>query len=389
LDVGSRATRLVVCALEKGRMKYLGSGCAESQGWLKGAIRDQKAVAKSIVAALREAEASSGVALGAVVAGIGGVGVRGHNARGALELGFERMVDQDDVNRVMDRASKVQMLADRLLLHVFPQDFVVDRQPGFRDPCGMVGSVLEVNVHLITASEQEHTSLVGAINQAHLLVEETVFEGLAACYAAVRPLERRQGIALVDIGAHSTEIVGYYGDGLYLASTKPVCADHFTADLVRAVGVNFDAAETVKLEFGGTEPEACPSNSYVELPTGEDEEPRQETEAKIHAVLKARAEDLFAFVRSELSRYAMENALLGGVFVTGGGARLPGLLDIGAQILQHQTRYGLPVGILDWPDALNTPEWCVAAGLSMYSARLKTQDKREQEEEGWLGRILR
>jgi len=389
LDAGSRATRLVVCALEKGRMRYLGSGCVESQGWVKGVIRDQKAVSGSVLAALREAEASSGEALGSVVAGVGGVGVRGHNARGALELGYERVVDQKDVNCVMDRASKVQMLPDRILLHKFPQDFVVDGQPGFRDPCGMVGSVLEANVHLITASEQEHTSLVGAINQAHLLVEETVFEALAACYSAVRPQERREGIAVVDIGAHSTEMAAYYGDGLYLASTKPVCGDHFTADLAQALVLNFDQAETVKLEFGGATPELCPPNSYVELPTAENEPQRQETEVRINQVLEARAEDLFHFVRSELARVSMENALLGGMFLTGAAARLPGLLDVGSRVLQCQTRYGWPVGIQDWPEGLSNAEWCVAAGLAMYSARLKTQARREMETEGWLGKILR
>jgi len=389
LDVGSRAVRLVICALDKGRLRYLGSGCADSQGWVKGAIRDQKAVAKSIVAALREAESASGVALGSVVAGIGGVGVRGHNARGALELGYERVVEQEDVNRVMERASKVQMLADRMLLHKFPQDFVVDGQPGFRDPRGMVGSTLEANVHLITASDQEHTSLVGAINQAHLLVEETVFEALAASYAAVLPQERRQGIALVDIGAHSTDMVAYYGDGLYLASTKPVCGDHFSSDLAHALVLNFDDAETVKLEFGGTLPELCPANSYVELPTADNQDRREATEMAVNRVLEARAENLFEFVRGELARVAMENALLGGVFLTGSAARLPGLLDVGARVLQCQTRYGLPVGLQDWPESLSGPEWCVAAGLAMYSARLRTQAKKEEDSEGWLGKILR
>jgi cell division protein FtsA len=389
LDAGSRTTRLVVCAFEKGRLRFLGSAAVESQGWVKGRIADQRAVTDCIVAALREAEAVSGVSVGSVVAGIGGLAVRGHNAHGALELGYLREVDQSHVNRVLDHASRVQMQDDRMLLHLFPQDFVADGHAGYRDPRKMLAAQLEVNVHLITASEQEHTALVGAINQAHLLVEETVFEALAACYAAVLPEERRQGIAVVDIGAHSTEMAAYYGDGMYLASTAPICGDHFTADLAQALRVSFDEAETVKVDFGGALAKSCQANTWVELPTPDNRERRETTCAFVNQVLEARCEDLFRFVHSELVRVGMEHALLGGVFLTGAAARLPDLCDVAARVLLCQTRYGLAVGIEDWPDALNDPEWCVAAGLAMYSAKLKAQAERQRATAGWLGKILK
>ena len=389
LDAGSRFTRLVVCGLEKGRMCYLGGASVESRGWVKGRINDQQAVTECIVEALREAESAAGVAVGSVTAGIGGTAVRGHNARGALELGYSREVTQSDVNRVLKHASHVQMQDDRMILHLFPQDFVADGHAGYRDPRKMMAAKLEVNVHLVTASVQEHTALVGAINQAHLLVEETVFEGLAACYAAVRPEERRQGIAVVDIGAHSTEMVAYWGDAMYMASTAPICGDHFTADLAQALRVSFDEAEAVKVEFGSASPQACPPSTFVELPTPENREPRETTGVFVNQVLEARAEDLFRFVRSELVRVGMEQALLGGVFLTGGAARLEDLCDVAARVLQCQTRYGWAVGIEDWPEALNNPEWCVAAGLAMYSARLRTKAERERETAGWLGKILK
>ena len=176
-------------------------------------------MADSIRAALREAEAAAGVSAEAAVVGVGGYTVRGANGRGVIELGHVREVEQRDVNRVVERASNVQLQEDRMVLQMFPQDFVVDDHPGHRDPRNMLASRLEINVHLVTASVQEHNALVGAVNQAHLLVEETVFEALAACYAAVLPENRREGIAVVDIGAHSTELVVYYGDAMHLAST--------------------------------------------------------------------------------------------------------------------------------------------------------------------------
>src|SRR6185369_16649658 len=227
LDAGSRRTRMVICVLEERRVRFLGYSNIESQGWAKGRIADQMAVADSILTALREAEAMVGVSLGSATVGMGGATVRGANGRGVVELGHVREVEQRDVNRVVERASRVQLQEDRMILQMFPQDFVVDDHPGHRDPRRMLASRLEINVHLVTASIQEHNSLIGAINQAHLVVEESVFEALAACYAAVLPEERREGIAVVDIGAQSTELVVYYGDAMHLASTVRICGDHF------------------------------------------------------------------------------------------------------------------------------------------------------------------
>src|ERR1044071_4875001 len=226
LDAGSRRTRMVICVLENGRLRLTGAAAVESEGWHKSRIADHHGVAESILACLRGAESCSGISVESAVVGIGGPAIRGHSTRGHMELDYVREIDQRDVNRVLDRAMRVQLQEDRMLLQVFPQDFVVDDHPGHHDPRKMMASHLELNVHLVTCSAQEHKSLVGAVNQAHLIVEETVFEGLAACYAAVRPEDRREGIAVIDIGAHSTEIVAYYGDAMYTAAAVPICGDH-------------------------------------------------------------------------------------------------------------------------------------------------------------------
>jgi cell division protein FtsA len=253
----------------------------------------------------------------------------------------------------------------------------------------MLASRLEINVHLVTASVQEHNSLVGAVNQAHLTVDETVFEALAACYAAVMPEERREGVAVVDIGAQSTELVVYYGDSMYLASTVRVCGDHFTRDLAQGLCLSFEEAELVKTEFGCALAEACPDNVLIELPTPGTRERRDAQRKFVNQILEARAEELFQFVRGELARVGMDRALLGGVFLTGGAAKLPDLCDVAERVLQCQARYGLPLGIRDWPEALNDPEWSTAAGLAMYSAKLKAQTESQREAAGWLGKILR
>ncbi len=388
LDAGSRKTRLAICILEKNRLRFLGCGCADSYGWEKGRIADQNTVAESVLAALRDAEAAAQVSIGSVAAGIGGSAVRGHNGHCALELGYVREIEQRDVNRAIDRAARVQLPPDWTLLHLFPQDFAVDGHPGHRDPRKMMASRLEANVHMILVSAPQHNALIGAVNQAHLLVEETVFEALAACYATVLPEERRSGVAVADIGAHSTDLVVYYGDALYLASSLPVCGDHFTRDLAQPLRLSFDEAELVKLEFGGASVEASRDNVSVELPAPENRQGRATTARFINEVLQARAEELFTLVASELTRVSMRHALLGGMFLTGAAAKLPELCDVAERVLQCETRYGLARGILDWPAEMMDPEWSVAAGLAMYSARLKSRSRQQRQKTNWLAKIL-
>lgn len=390
IDPGSRTTRVVICVYEEGRIRFLGAGEADSLGWHKGKISDHGAVAESVLAALRAAEESAGgVSVESAVVGMGGPTTRGHSGRGVLELGIVREIDRRDVKRVIDRASRVQLMEDRMVLQLFPQDFVVDDHPGHRDPRKMPASRLEINVHLVTCSVQEHNSLVGAVNEAHVTVEETVFEALGACYAAVLPEARRAGIAVVDVGAQTSELVIYYGDAMHLASPIPVGGDHFTRDLAQALHLSFDEAEVVKLEFGYAISGKVAENSFIELPTPEDRQRREVQRRLVSRILEARAKELFQLVRAEFARVGMERALIGGVFLTGAGSKLAGLCDVAEAILECQTRFGWTEGIEKWPADLNDPGWCTAAGLAMYSAKLKQQLQFQREKTTWLGRILK
>jgi cell division protein FtsA len=389
LDAGARMTRLAVCLLENGRLRYIGHGWSASEGWVKGRIADQGAVAASVLTALRMAEVTAGVSVDSVVAGFGGPTSRGASGRGGLELAHVREIEQRDVSRVVNRASRVQLQEDRMLLQLFPQDFVVDGHPGHRDPRKMLASHLEINVHLVTASKQEHNALVGAVNHAHLTVDETVFEAVAACYASVLPEDRREGIAVVDIGAHSTELVAYYGDAILVTAAVRIGSDHFTRDLAQGLRLSFEDAEVVKAEYGSALASTCAENVLVELPSSEDREARRASRKMVCLILEARATELFQHVRAELARVGLERALAGGVFLTGGGANLPDICDLAERVLECQTRFGRAVGIQDWPEELNDPEWTTSAGLAMYSAKLKSQNEKERQAAGLLGRMLR
>src|SRR5271165_2638473 len=263
VDAGSTYTRCVIALLEDERLHFLGYGCVPSEGWVRSRIADQQAVSDCVLAAVEEAERTAQTAIETVVAGIGGLTVRGANNRGRWDMGRPREITQKDVNRAMDKAMRVQLQEDRMLLEVLPQDFVVDDHPGFHDPRQMLGSVIEANAHLITTSIQEHTNLIGAINRAHLSVDETVYEAMAACYAGVLPEDRTEGVALIDIGRHSTELVCYYGESAQMAASLRICGDHFSRDLAHALRIPLEAAALVKEQFGSAVATGTAENSVV------------------------------------------------------------------------------------------------------------------------------
>jgi cell division protein FtsA len=391
VDAGSTQTRCIIALLEDERLRILGYGSRPSEGWARSRIADQQAVSDCILAAVEEAERMAQTFVENVVAGIGGLTARGANSRGRMDLGRPREIEQRDINRAMERAMRIQLQEDRMVLQLLPQDFVVDDQPGFHDPRKMLGSVIEANAHLITISAQEHTNLIGAINRAHLSVDETVYEAIAACYASVLPGERREGVALIDIGAQSTELICYYGESAQLANSLRICGDHFTRDLAHAFRIPMESAAIVKHEFGGAVSKDTPENSFVELPhiEGYRRELREAPRKLINQILESRTVELFEMVRAELARAGMQRAIASGIVIAGSGALLPGICDVAERVLECPARLGLSQGFLGWPDELNDPAWTTAAGLAMYSARLRSQVDVERQSVGMLGRILR
>jgi len=356
-----------------------------SQGWAKGLIADQTAASECMLAALRAAERSAQISVEGAVVGVG-ASIRGANCRGFHDLGRERTVEQRDVNRAVDRARRVRLPEGSMILQMFPQDFVVDGHPGHRDPRKMIAGQIEANVHLVMTAQREHDCLVTAVNQAHLAVEETVFEALAACYAAVLPEDRREGAAVLNIGAQSSELVVYYGDALQLAVSLPISGDHFTRDVARGLCIGYDDAVIVKHEFGCAQAKATAENCFVELASREGRDVQRRT---LNCILESRAVDLFQMVRRELARVSMEGALMGGMFLCGGGARLEGLCEVAEEVLKCRVSNALPVGIQDWPDDLCDPAWTTVAGLAMYSAKLKSQHEIQRQSYGLLSKILK
>ena len=372
LDLGSTATRVVICALEGEGIRFLGCGEAPvQQAWNRSRLAEPAALAGSVRIALREAELRAQASPDAAVVGIGG-SVTGINSRGLYEFGRRREIEADDLRYAVELGARVRLEDDRQVLQICPQDFTVDGRAGYRNPKGIVCARLEANVHVVTASYQEHEGIVSALHQANLAVEESIFEGIAAAYACVLPEDRARGVAVIDIGAQSTQVAVYDGDALLLAAVIPVAADHMTRDLSWLLKVNYEDAENLKRQYGCAVTGLVSDHTLIDVPTAEGRGVREAPLHQLNEILEARAEELFEKVYAEVLRVGMEQSLLEGAVLTGGGAQLSGMCDVAERMLNCQARNGLTTGVEGWPRELDSPVWSVAAGLTMYSGRLKT-----------------
>lgn len=389
LDAGSSRTRCIICALEGDQIRYLGHGLAPSAGWAKGRVTDQDALAESIRAAVLDAERGAQVSVEAVTVGLGGAGICGAQSRGVYEFGRPREVDAEDLAYAVRLASDVRLERDRMLLHVVPQDFTLDGRAGFRKPHKGVCSRLEANVHIITSSYQEHQAVVSAIHLAGVAVEETVFEPMAAAYACVQAEERVRGVALLDLGLHSTDLVIYDGEAMLLAASLPIWTEHLTRDISSIFKVTYEDAECLKQQYGCALLGLTADSSLIEVPSPEGRHPREARRSELNEILEARAEELFLYVRAELQRVGMERGLYEGIVLTGGGAMLTGMCDMAERVLNCQAANGLAKGIGNWPEEMKSPLWTTAAGLALYSAKLKLHQPARRRASGLMGLVVR
>lgn len=389
LDAGSAFVRCVILALEEGNLRFLGYGQAPGRGWTRGRLADAGAIAGSIQYAVRDAERMARVGVESAVVGIGGATIEAFASRGLYEFGRPRHIEPSDLSYAVHLASRVRLENDRFVLQMLPMDFTLDGRAGFRNPKGAVCSRLEANVHVVTCSAHEHQAIVGAVHAAHLAVEETVFEGLGAAYACILAEDRSRGVALIDIGAQGANLIVYDGDAMLRATGIAIGGDHFTRDLTQCLKLSHQDAEQLKIEYGCAILGLTSDSSLIEIPSPDGRPPREATRRHLNEILEARAEELFLHVKAEVAKSGMEQSLLEGVILTGGGAQLQGMCDMSEAVLNCQARNGLVLGVEDWPEEIDNPSWTTSAGLAMYSARLKLQQDPKRKIPSLMGLVLR
>ncbi|MBE0660556.1 MAG: cell division protein FtsA [Bryobacteraceae bacterium] len=376
LDVGSAWTRVFVLSVEGGVMRYAGHGVTQSKGWHRGQISDQTAVADSIRDAVEAARKASGYQIESAVVGVGGPAIRAQQGRGVYDFGHSRRIGREDLAYAVKLAALAPREDDRALLQVLPQDFTVDGQPPTLHPVNVECLRLEAHTLLITASAQEHQTLLSAVQQARIDVEETVFEAMAAAYACVLADERAGGVAVLDIGAHSSGLVFYDGDSALYAIGMPFSGEHFTRDISEVKAMSLDESEDMKIKHGCALLGLTADNIVIELPPMPGRPGRELSRRDLIEILEARATQIFQYVERFRVDYSRGMSMHEGIVLCGGATQMEGIVEVAERVLGCQARLGFVRGVDQIPEELATPEWTTAAGLAMYSARLKQRKGR-------------
>ncbi|AFL89653.1 cell division protein FtsA [Terriglobus roseus DSM 18391] len=385
LDAGSSKSCVLVAELQDGVLRYRGHGIEKSKGMRKGLIAELGPAADAINRAALTAERITNMGIETAVVGVGGTHVRGINSRGGISMGSRmREITREEVRAAVDRARSVALPADREILHLLPQEFILDDQPGIHDPIGMVGTKLEVNLHLSTCSGGVAQSVVTCANRAGLEVVDTVYEGLASAESVLSADERELGVCIADIGASTTELVVFFEGSVAHTAVLPIGGDHFTNDLAVGLHVSTEEAEYLKLTYGNCVVTSVPSLNEIEvggnLATGGSTAPRLVRQRFLAEILEPRARELFTMLRDNLRQGGVLEALGTGAVLTGGGAKLAGLLDVAESLLRTPARVGSPVPLSRMPQELAQPEFATAIGMLLYTHR--TQVRRASEEMG-------
>jgi cell division protein FtsA len=369
LDVGSAHTRVIVADVNEGALRYRGHGVADSVGMRKGVIAELGPAAKAVRAANEKAERVARVNIEGCVVGVGGPHVRGLNTNGGFELGSRmREITREDVRTAVERARAVERPPDREILHLLPRQFILDDQAGIFDPVGMVGARLEVDLHIATCSGSALQSTVTCANRAGLEVSEAVLESIASAECILSADERELGVCLIDIGAHSSEMVVFFEGAAAHTASVPIGGAHFTNDLAIGLQLPVVQAEEIKLAYGNCVVTSVPQQAEVEISSPQ---PQRISLRMIAEILEPRARELMYFVRESLRHGGVFDALGAGCVLTGGGSLLPGMLDVTETQLRVPARTGAPLRISHMPTELTHPGYAAAVGMLLYAHRTR------------------
>jgi len=376
LDVGtSRVTAVVGEGMDDGTLDIVGIGVAESRGIKRGVVVNVDAAVDSIKKAIEEAELMAGVEIDSVHLALSGPHIKGFNSRGVIAVaGKNREITRDDVRRAIDAAKAVALPTGREILHVLPQDFVVDEQDGIGAPVGMTGARLEVNVHIVTGAVSSTQNLIACVNRAGVTVTDTVIEQLAASESVLTQDEKELGVALVDIGGGTADLAIFERGSLWHTGVVAVGGDHFTSDIAVGLRTPIPDAEKVKRKSGCALSSMVDEDDTIEVASVGGRKPRLMARRILSEILQPRAEEIFHLVWDEIRRAGYEKALNSGIVLTGGASILEGMPEIGEQIFDLPIRRGAPMDVGGLADHVSSPTFATPVGLVLYAHRNREPD---------------
>jgi cell division protein FtsA len=398
LDIGTTKIAAIVGEVAEDGIDIIGIGTARSRGLRKGVVVNIDATVQAIQQAIREAEHMAGCDISTVYAGIAGGHIRGLNSHGIVAVKDKEVRDLD-VQRVIEAAKAVAIPMDREILHVLPQQYIIDEQDGVRDPLGMSGVRLEAKVHIATTSVTSAQNVVKCANRCGLEVADIVLEPLASAEAVLEDDEKELGVALLDIGGGTTDIVIFCDGAIVHSAVLPLGGNHLTGDIAVGLRTPLESAEKIKRKYGCAHPDAVDMDDTMEVPSVGGREPRiLSRRFLVEKIIQPRLEELFDHVRRDIARSGYMDAVAAGVVMTGGTTILPGVAELAESILGLPARRGAPRGIGGLVDVVRSPEYATGVGLVLYGARGEkvgadaTQPERDRgvvrRMRGWLSEMF-
>ena len=386
LDVGtSKVCALVADVSAEGEVAVLGHGVSPCTGLRKGVVVNIEATVEAIRAALDEAEKTSGARIGSVVAGVAGPHIRGLNSHGIVAVrGGE--VGSRDVERVIDAARAVAIPLDRQVLHILPQQFAVDDQEGVRQPIGMAGVRLEARIHIVTAAQSYGQNLSKCCERAGVTPTELLFEPLASADAALFPEEKELGVALIDIGGGTTDIVVFHSGAVMHTAVLPLGGNHLTSDIAAGIRTPVTEAEKLKVSHGAATCQVVRRDEMVQVAGVGGREPKTIARKMLADIIEPRMEEIFAMAQREIMRSGVADSLASGVVLVGGTSLLEGTQELAERIFGVPVRRGLPINLKGMPEELMKPMYTTAAGLILHqgSRGAASQNGARYGKFGWL-----
>ncbi|MET0987529.1 MAG: cell division protein FtsA [Steroidobacteraceae bacterium] len=377
LDIGTSKVVAIVGELTNERkLEVVGLGSHPSRGLKRGVVVNIESTVQSIQRAVEEAELMAGCEIHSVYAGIAGSHVRSLNSHGIVAI-KNKEVTAEDVDRVIDAARAVAIPADQKILHILPQEFLIDSQEGIREPIGMSGVRLEAKVHIVTGAESAAQNIVKCVQRCGLSVEDIVLEQLASSYAVLADDEKELGVCLVDIGGGTTDIAVFSGGAIRHTAVIPIAGDQVTNDIAVSLRTPTHHAEEIKMKYACALSQLANSDETIEVPSVGDRPARRLARQTLAEVVEPRYEELFALIREELRRSGFEEVIAAGVVLTGGSAKMEGAVELAEEVFHMPVRLGLPQQVTGLADVVRNPIHATGVGLLLYGRENFVRGRRE------------
>ena len=366
LDIGT--TKICAIAVEGDDIEELnvvGVGTAKSEGLRKGVVVNIEKTVKAIKKAVEECELMCGTQIRSVYAGIAGHHIRGQNSRGMVTVYHNRIVTDEDIRRVID-AAQVLIPNDREVLHILPQEFIVDDQDGVQNPLGMAAARLEVNVHIVTGSVTSAQNIIKCCNQSGLDVEDIVLEPLSSSQAVLSPDEQEVGVVLVDIGGGTTDVTIYSEGSIVHTAVLALGGNHLTHDIAIGLGAPLHEAEEIKHNFGVAMTSMVEEDEMIEVPSVGGRNNRTMKKRVLASIVEDRFREIFELIAHEIEKTHFHTLMASGVVITGGTCIMPGADQLASQVLNLPVRVGFPENISGLREMIYSPKYATSVGLVRY-----------------------